>query len=57
MKKEFLEACPFCGSLIVRVIKMPRERYFIECPRCLASSGVRETRKEAVAAWNRRVND
>lgn len=58
LSTEITEICPFCGSkepiLQNSSIKNgpgPGE-HFVECPSCGASSGPRDTKSDAVAAWN-----
>lgn len=65
-----LKPCPFCGSTSIKAkggVKGECRTAWIQCRRCNARTGVHEgitpsesyheLQKEAVAAWNRRVND
>lgn len=69
---EELKPCPFCGRADKMVIWATEETSFDECrlinwrvscnaegdeTGCGGSSGVKRTREEAIAAWNRRVNE
>lgn len=56
-----LMPCPFCG----RTDNLHFERYqcdglwwgYIECTECVCSGPVGKLKKDAIDAWNRRVND
>lgn len=54
-----LKPCPFCGSADVEIEYLDEQfrdhHMFVECKSCEASSAIHFTRKEAVAAWNRRT--
>ena len=49
--------CPFCGGEEVerRLVSMASERFYrIECRKCFATTGLKNTTAQADAAWNRR---
>lgn len=50
-----LKPCPFCGSNGVVVDEICPSRY-VRCRGCGAEGGLRDSRDEAAAAWNRRTN-
>lgn len=59
---ERLKPCPFCGSDGVVSQKKDLETWIVECSnkRCPASYMIGwdyETEKEAIEAWNRRVDE
>ncbi len=51
-----LSGCPFCGSY-GSVFTDTHDRYQVVCSRCFAGTEWYSTRKEAIAAWNRRTHD
>ena len=61
MNKNELKPCPFCG----RTDSLHIDRYqsngcwwaYVECTECLATGPVGKLKKDAIEAWNRRVND
>jgi Lar family restriction alleviation protein len=62
-KEKELKPCPFCGSKAKIVDYRPSSRpsgvtyYFVECEECFGKSVSKLKRDEAIAAWNRRVNE
>lgn len=60
---EKLMPCPFCGSKAVTdydngpYATGPELSYGIICLRCGARTELRDTKDEAIAAWNRRADD
>ena len=64
-----LKPCPFCGGKaqekfvkrpgLFPTLKFPYTTHtvYIRCEVCLASSGVRFVREEAIEAWNRRADN
>lgn len=64
MSKSELKPCPFCGGEPYG-IKYEYDsgdhgsayKYLILCTRCFAMSGRHPSETEAIAAWNRRVNN
>ena len=61
MEMEKLKPCPFCGGkaeMLINEYRDSRKEYLAACTEC---DGMverwRETEKEAVEQWNRRVND
>ena len=55
-----LKRCPFCDGTVEVVaggFRPAPPTYYVYCRKCGASSGVCDTKKEAVAAWNKRVTD
>lgn len=51
-----LDPCPFCGSNDV-VMYGTGVGWYARCCDCAAASDLRDSRDEAVAAWNRRTVD
>ncbi len=54
---EELKPCPFCGSKNIRIWDNDNILPWVQCNDCLTSIATRETREEAITAWNRRAND
>jgi len=54
MTEEELKPCPFFGSSF---IDLNRGGWWVWCGECGAEGSVKETREEALAAWNRRANE
>jgi len=59
-----LKYCPFCGDELVKVKFDEDEPHylmmgivFIECQNCGAKSGHYHREEEAIAAWNKRVDN
>lgn len=52
MKKIELKPCPFCGGKARGFSHCSFN--FIKCMTCKTVSGIYDTYKDAVAAWNRR---
>lgn len=50
-----LKPCPFCGGK-ARIFEM-RTMSWVKCANCGCETALLDTIKEAVATWNRRVND
>lgn len=46
--------CPFCGGDKVDIHMPVAYTYWVECARCTAMAGIKPTRQEAIASWNRR---
>jgi Lar family restriction alleviation protein len=69
MDQQELKRCPFCGSEAVINYVEPHKHsiatfmpdyeggHFIECTGCTAAIAGGPDRQEAIAAWNRRVNE
>lgn len=59
MKKIKLKPCPFCGGEpeIVKVQNKGQKFYvsWADCTQCRCSTPLFSTRREVVAAWNRRA--
>lgn len=55
MKDAELKPCPFCGSADVVLSNWGLFRCW--CTNCLAKTADTLSRKEAIQAWNRRVDD
>lgn len=47
--------CPFCGGADVVASLDGAQDWRVSCGRCGAEGGPRETRDEAIDAWNRRA--
>ena len=55
---EKLKPCPFCGNDFISVVSFGnRDGYYVVCRDCCATSGWRETKEQARAAWNRRIQE
>ena len=59
-----LKPCPFCGAKandkdqpLNLGYAYEIDAYEVACDRCGASGGYHDGRKEAIEAWNRRVED
>ena len=53
-----LKPCPFCGGEAAEDEedqRFTRYPYYVECHNCGARSDEWKTKKEAIDAWNRRV--
>ncbi len=50
---EELRKCPFCGGEAIEV--RASESYWVRCSDCDAEIALCDSRSEAIAAWNRRV--
>jgi len=53
-EEEEVKPCPFCGSDFVEI---NRGGWWGECGNCGAEGPAKETREEALAAWNLRDNE
>lgn len=54
-----IKSCPFCGGEAAHKTSGPIERYkphWVKCNDCGGEGPVRESKKDAIEAWNRRVN-
>ena len=61
---EKLKPCPFCGvtekdqdegvPFIQLDTEFSTDRFFVRCSQCGATSGYRDTEKEAIETWNAR---
>lgn len=49
-----LKLCPFCGAK-AEVYQTIESRWVIECLLCFARSWARDSKEEAIKAWNRRA--
>lgn len=60
ISKDELKACPFCGGkceLNSNEMGAAREIwYFVWCPKCLITGGLRKSSNDALEFWNKRVN-
>lgn len=62
MKKE-LKPCPFCGGKAKITDTNTEDKqhfYYIQCTKCGAAAcfgNESETKKDAIKAWNRRINE
>lgn len=56
LDEENLKPCPFCGEDKARILGKPGY-YIVECKECGAQARLRETKKAAVDAWNRRAGN
>ena len=54
-EKIKLEPCPFCGEKARICGSDEIELVFIECTKCYSQTNTYKTDKEAIKAWNRRV--
>ena len=50
-----LKSCPFCGGK-AELVTCGLYAFYIRCKQCRMGSGVYEKKREAVIAWNMRVN-
>jgi Lar family restriction alleviation protein len=58
---ENIKECPFCGSNNAEIKEDQSTiyyggAYYVECQDCKACSKLAKIPKEAVVAWNRRIN-
>ncbi|MEX9900763.1 Lar family restriction alleviation protein [Proteus mirabilis] len=57
-----LKKCPFCGCDRIFVGTYDYEEFYdktyykAECNSCEAETGFKDSKQEAIAAWNRRAN-
>ncbi|QLI96523.1 restriction alleviation protein, Lar family [Providencia rettgeri] len=53
-----LKKCPFCGCgrIFVAEYEDKPTYYKAECNECETETGFKESKHEAIAAWNRRAN-
>lgn len=49
-----LKPCPFCGGEAI-LAETNEDEVFVECCNCYAHSGIYYCEKEAIEAWNSRV--
>ena len=54
--KEVLKLCPFCRGK-ARTFKCDYHTYKTECTKCGVSTKRYEFKENAIACWNRRMND
>lgn len=54
LNDEGLAACPFCGSKAAEVCSGVGE-FWVLCTHCKASSGMKNSKADAVEAWEQRV--
>ena len=54
-----LKPCPFCGGKAELVIAKwnPEIVNYVRCTKCCTLQGQKETKQEAIDAWNMRIND
>jgi Lar family restriction alleviation protein len=58
MKKNKLKPCPFCGTKKeVELVYIGEESWIVYCAACGISTGCTDTAEEAIAVWNRRVDN
>lgn len=55
MKTE-LKPCPFCGGEKIKAVH-GKWMWWCKCGECGAESAIRNTKAEAIEAWNRRANE
>jgi hypothetical protein len=55
--KEYLRACPYCGSHTVEVCRTNPGACWIRCAECGADADSHKTRSGAFRNWNRRLDD
>ena len=60
-KTPKLKSCPFCGGSEAYISSNYMGESFVRCPSCGAivygSDNIRMSEKQAIEAWNRRVNE
>lgn len=54
MEEIKLKPCPFCGGK-AKIVKT--YTIWVKCINCHASANCHSTKKEAAAAWNRRMEE
>ncbi|WP_420801587.1 Lar family restriction alleviation protein [Providencia rettgeri] len=56
-----LKKCPMCGSNKLGILTHKFDGvdrfHRVECTECELATGLKYTKQEAIAAWNRRAND
>lgn len=52
-----LKPCPFCGSKNIEITSYGADIVFIQCDGCSATFPHFDCEKEAIEAWNRRVEN
>ena len=55
MSEKNLKPCPFCGSKDVSISHVYGSLYQGYCDNCTGEGPWRNSRRGAIAAWNRRV--
>lgn len=55
IKMEKLKPCPFCGGENIFIMDDMCGLNWASCSSCLTDGPVKNTEKEAVMAWNKRV--
>ncbi len=58
---ETLRECPFCGSTEISIEAVPVIAeflpYYCQCTTCMSCGARKESKSEAIEAWNRRADD
>lgn len=58
MENEELKPCPFCGGKAnIEGGKSPYWVYWIKCYECRVETEAYDFEEDAIAVWNRRVNE
>jgi len=61
MTKTELKPCPFCGGEKQENNRVPMDAgnsiYWIFCENCHTCGPIADTKRAAIAAWNRRVTE
>jgi len=57
MKEVKIKPCPFCGKSRGSLALFSQDRWMVQCDYCCADGPVemKQTKKQAIAAWNRRA--
>lgn len=58
---ENIKSCPFCGGDSITRRRNPdhimRNKVFVTCTKCKNKTGYYDTEEQAIAAWNKRVDN
>lgn len=55
-KKEIIKNCPICGAKAL-VYRAYDSTFCVQCRKCCLTSPYKRSRKDAITAWNRRVQE